>query len=484
MEKKFDAIIVGGGPGGLSIGSMLAKEGVSSAIIEKEPTLGGRYRSVNFHGCRTDPGMRFAPDGMFASPEETYLNKLLSYLGLPTPAEYKIFDWTMGLVSTDNPNRIEYFSMDRKKGVENFFEFFAFGSGVPLEESPRKALRKAFNIMEDMSEEEMRSSVNVSFDSWIDKNVEDPMAQTILKVASPLMGAPATEVNYGQMANIFGAFQRLGAPLFGYPKHGNFEDLFVVPLINYYTDHGGNVFTNRRARSILIENGEAKGVAVQNNESRFLEEYGASVVICAIPIFEAVSRNILRSEFLTKEWAEAIQQCANLAVEDLCGFYFLRKEVFPEEVPIWVHVFDADYGIPTYVGDWGVGGLVDNTVVPSGKQLIYSYAPGGLDATHFGLASRMEKVGEANRRWKEAVDKAYPGFIESIEFEGLTLQLNWGNYAMAVVPTEIDMQSPNIRGLYFAGDTVWSVGSMVADKIYQMAFPLCERILKYIRRQG
>ena len=52
MKKDFDVIIVGGGPGGLTIGSLLAKEGISPAILEKEPALGGRYRSVDFEGSR------------------------------------------------------------------------------------------------------------------------------------------------------------------------------------------------------------------------------------------------------------------------------------------------------------------------------------------------------------------------------------------------------------------------------------------------
>jgi len=42
-------------------------------------------------------------------------------------------------------------------------------------------------------------------------------------------------------------------------------------------------------------------------------------------------------------------------------------------------------------------------------------------------------------------------------------------------------RSPNIKGLYFAGDTIWSVSSMVSDKIYQMVFPLFEKIKKYLR---
>ena len=42
-KNGLDAIIVGGGPGGLAIGTLLAKEGVSSAIIEKAPALGGGF---------------------------------------------------------------------------------------------------------------------------------------------------------------------------------------------------------------------------------------------------------------------------------------------------------------------------------------------------------------------------------------------------------------------------------------------------------
>ena len=61
------------------------------------------------------------------------------------------------------------------------------------------------------------------------------------------------------------------------------------------------------------------------------------------------------------------------------------------------------------------------------------------------------------------------------------MQLNWGRYAWAKVPVEIDVQSPNIRGLFFAGDSIRSVASMVSDKIYEMAFPLMERILEYRR---
>jgi len=404
--------------------------------------------------------------------------KLLSYLGIPV--EYRVIDWTMGLVSKDNPDRIKYFTMDRTRGVENFFEFFAFASGMEMEDSTKQALKRVFELMANMSEGDCRKLVSVSFASWVDENVKDPMAHIILSSMATLSGAPATETNVGVFANQLGPTTRVGGVLFWYPKQGLMEDMVIAPLTKYYKDHGGEVFLNRRAKSILIENGEAKGVVVHNNETRFLEEYSAPIVVCAIPIFEAVARNILRSEFLTEEWSVAVKRCAELAGEDLAGFYLLREEVIPREGSGMVHLYDADYGVPTYVGDWNVGSLF-NATEPPGKQLVYSNIPGGLEATHLGLTSPMERVHEANKRFKDAVEKAFPGFQEAIEFEGLLLQLNWGRYAYALMPTEIDIQSPNIKGLYFSGDSVWSVGSMASDKIYQMSFPLCERIVKHIR---
>lgn len=479
MQDKFEVLIIGGGPGGLTIGSLLAKEGISSAIIEREPNLGGRYRSIDFQGCRSDNGVRM-PTALVRKPEETFMYKYLAHMGI-APAGTKEINWTMGLLNKDNPNRIEYFSMDPSKGVDNFFDFFAFGSGLPMEEPSRQSLSKAFRIMEDTSEEECRKLINVSFDDWINKNVEDPIANAVLHLVSPLMGAAATDVSYGTFANVFGVFPRVGALLFWYPKQGNMEDMVITPLTKYYKDHGGTVLTNRRARSILIENGQTKGAIVHNNETRFLEEYSAPIVICAIPIFEAVARNVLRREFLTEDWAEAIELCGRLTYEDLSVFYLLREEVIPKDGYGWIHLFDPDYGLPTYVGDICLGYPLFNVAEPPGKQYLYSYIPGGLPDTHFGLTSPPEIVNEAIRRWEDAVEKAFPGFNNAIEHKGMSLQLNWGRYAWAKVPTEIDLQSPNIRGLYFAGDSIWSVASMVSDKVYQMAFPLCERILDHIR---
>jgi hypothetical protein len=480
MRKSFDVVIVGGGPGGLAVGCLLAKAGVSSAIIEKDPALGGRYRSVDFHGCRVDSATHFLVS-LSGSTEKSAAYEYFSHLEIPL--EQKMVPWTMGLVSGESPGDIRYFEMDAKLGAANFFQFFAFATGVEMDDASKEEITRVATVCADLSHEECRKLANVRFSDWIDQQVGDPIAQAVMHGMGPVIGAPPSRINFGYVASAFRTFNEAGAPLPWYPKNGTLETAMIGPLEKYYRDHGGQVITNRTVREIVIEDGIARGVVAVDYQNLFmLEEYTAPVVICAIPIFEAVEKNVLRRENLTEDWAESIRRCAEMAGPDLSGFFLLRQDVVSRDGYGWLHIFDNDYGVPTYVGDLTLGSFINGTE-PKGKQLVTSMVPGSLDLSAFGLAAPTDKVRQAHARWKESMEKAYPGFGEAIEHEGMNLQLNFTRYAYAPVDTEIDIQSPNIQGLYFGGDSIWAVGNPCSDKCFQIAFPLRDRVLEYVRSQ-
>jgi hypothetical protein len=92
------------------------------------------------------------------------------------------------------------------------------------------------------------------------------------------------------------------------------------------------------------------------------------------------------------------------------------------------------------------------------------------------MDSSRRAVNKALTAWEDAMEKAIPGFLASIEKKHLTLQLNWGRYAWGIVPEEIGVKSPHVRGLYFTGNSIRNVASLASDKIYEVAL-LCEEAI-------
>ena len=75
---QTDILIIGSGIGGLLCGVILAKEGLSVTILEKDPSPGGLLRGFDFKGVHFDTGMHYTgaiKDGMV-------LDKIFRYAGI------------------------------------------------------------------------------------------------------------------------------------------------------------------------------------------------------------------------------------------------------------------------------------------------------------------------------------------------------------------------------------------------------------------
>ena len=59
---KYDAIVVGGGIAGLTAAAYLAKEGINTALFEKEKETGGLVNSFDYKGFVLDGGIRAIED--------------------------------------------------------------------------------------------------------------------------------------------------------------------------------------------------------------------------------------------------------------------------------------------------------------------------------------------------------------------------------------------------------------------------------------
>ncbi len=486
IGDRYDAVIVGGGAGGLSTAALLCKAGMKTLVVEQKEELGGRYRAIEFAGCRVDIAEHLLT-GMVTDVHDAYAKQLFDRLGLPL--SQKEIHWVMGLVGRGagggggaangaGGGPIEFFAMDRGKGIDNFFDFFAFAANMDLGDPEKREMARLFHLMADMSRDACRQQVNVSFAQWLDAHAQNPIVHMVLAgVTGPLQGCTADRVNVGQMANIFGSFPRIGAVPFWYPADGILADTIVAPLADYVRDHGGDIVCGVKARRVLFDGQTVTGVWLRD-EDESLKEVVAPRVVIAFPVQFAVGfRRPVPEEVLTPEWRASIASMRELSHEDLTVFYLLRERVIPEEYYGWIHLFDAEAGQPNYVGDWIVGDMI-NARVPAGKQLVGNYITANFEGTQFGLDASPVMVRKAMEQWERSMRKAFPEFDRYVEARVYNLQLNWGRYAYSVVPQELSVQAPGVKGLFFAGDSVLSVSSLASDKVYDVAAQCADAVLR------
>ena len=474
MDLKYDALVIGGGPGGLAIGGLLARRGLKTAVLEQAPWLGGRMRSIAFAGCRVDNGVHLMT-GNVPSKEETYCKRLFDKLGLSL--QQKDVAWTMGLVGRAGSQGIEFFTMDRSKGIKAFFEFFAFGANMEMPADAKQDMARLFEAMSDLDYEERRKLCSISWKDFMEANCGNPLVRAVFSVEAQLSGSAPEQISAGSRTSYFHLFPASGAVPFWYPAAGTLEDAVVAPLARYIETKNGAVHTNCAARQVILAGGRAVGVWARDQASDNLLEFKAPIVVAAVPLYFAVGKDrLMPMEIFPESWQRALAVGHTLADEDLTGVYLLRDQVIPDEYYGWIHVFDAsEGGMAKYVGDWLKGDFV-NATVPAGQQLVSTFITASNVTAPFGRHSDREAVQKALAGWENAMERAFPGFKSQIEQRQVTLQLNWGRHALGVVSEEIDVQSPTVKGLYFAGDSVRNVKSLASDCVFEIAL-LCDHAI-------
>src|SRR5688500_1147508 len=104
--KKYDAVIIGSGLGGLACGTILAKEGYKVCIIEKNKQIGGALQTFVRDRVIFDSGVHYV--GGLEKGQNLY--QLFKYLGIMDKLKLKKMDEDIvdGLMFADDPKVYKY----------------------------------------------------------------------------------------------------------------------------------------------------------------------------------------------------------------------------------------------------------------------------------------------------------------------------------------------------------------------------------------
>jgi len=341
-------IIIGAGIGGLSIGTLLAKEGVDILVLEKNEMLGGRCTSYEKNGYLVD----FGPH-IFTRGPNGPVGEICDRIG-------KKIHWNL----LRDPRPIFKFP-DRE------FEFSPKGLStvVPKEEMNKAA--ELFTSLLEMPDHEIKSLDHVDLKSWVSKFTENKFIHSYIQaICAPAHGHLYDFVSAGEFVRCLRELTTDKSS--AYPSGG------CISIPKAYADGieemGGKILLGKEVSKIIIEDGKATGV--ETKEGEFFQ---SDLIISNADIKHTVL-NLIGEDYLPKEYVSRVKELKYAG----CGLILnlgLAKKVTDQKFMYYSPSEDADDFFRMWLPEERevpdrVGGLIafptnfDPSLSPKGKQLL------------------------------------------------------------------------------------------------------------------
>jgi phytoene desaturase len=295
MSKSV--IIIGSGFGGLGSACLLSKAGYKVTVLEKNEQVGGRASVFETKGFKFDmgPSWYLMPD-VFEHFFEILREDVHKYLDLKKLApSYRIF-------YKDTDQQVDIYSDLKKdlKTIENIetgageaLERYLDQAGYQYEVAKDRFMYKNYDSIKDFFTKEMavegrKLSVLSNMDRYVRKYFKTDAMQKIMQYPLVFLGSSPynTPAIYNIMSHIdfnMGVF---------YPQGGIYE--ITKSLQSIAEKHGAKFKTKAGVRQIIVEEGKAVGVRLENGK-----ELRADIVISNADIHHT-EQKLLAPEYRTK----------------------------------------------------------------------------------------------------------------------------------------------------------------------------------------
>lgn len=457
--EKCDAIIIGGGIGGVTSGALLAKHGKKVIVLESRARVGGRATTTERDGIKVDYGQH---TGTAHGHIERALKILGSNLSLiyPDPFFYILHDKKFIKLPNDLKGFREFAYIPAEQRSE-LVELVKYITQIPLESDE-------YDV--------------VSLKDWL---VERTTSQAIIGFVS-LIGSilytqenPA-EVSAGPVLRWIGQAVKRGGPWAFYPAEGGFN-AFNLAFAEAITKGGGQVRTKTLVREIVVRNNCVVSVVAEGPEG--VLNFESPIVISNVPIiniFQLISPEhfprwfIERVRFLESvhhEWTSASLGISFIATKPL---YSLTSNIV---VP--ADSSDNRAG-PSYM-KWVFQptGMSPNIAPPG----IHFFGYGGFFTRSYAdLLREMPSIYEKDLKLlEEELWRLFPNFDRSsivrrgsglLRLLDTTMQFPGNTWKQ-----RLDVKAPSLEGLYFVGDMVRGMGGGT-DMAAHSGILCAEKILK------
>ncbi|MBF0571382.1 MAG: NAD(P)/FAD-dependent oxidoreductase [Candidatus Omnitrophica bacterium] len=247
--KKYDALIIGAGIGGLVCGCYLAQARKKVLIIEKNIQPGGYCMSFSFNGFHFDK----CAHSLGSLRHNGNIGRILDELELKDKIIVERHD-PSNIIITPHYNIKIWNSLN--KTIDEFQKNF------PEE---RDQIKKFFKFLEKCSGLSLFCLIKIPFDVLLDRYFKNKKLKAVISL--PLLGnvgLPASRISSFTAVTLYKEFMIDG----GYYPKGGMGDI-AEALSGRFKEMGGEIIFSQKVKRILIENRQAKGVSLQNDDCYF-----------------------------------------------------------------------------------------------------------------------------------------------------------------------------------------------------------------------
>jgi phytoene desaturase len=466
------AVIIGGGVGGLATACLLGKAGYAVTVIEKNEQLGGRAGLLETNGFRFDtgPSWYLMPD-VFEHFFELLGEDVHDHLKLvKLSPSYRVFykgtgqrvDMT-GDFATD---AAAFAAME--PGADAQLEKYLTRSAYMYKTSVERFLYKNYDRLSDfLTPEVMKAGAKMAIFSTMDRYVRryfrDPRLQKIMEY--PLVFLGASPYNAPALYSLMSHVDFTQGVY--YPMGGMYE--FVQALVGIGKRHGVQYVLNTPAEQIVVTDGQARGVVAGG------KTFAADVVISDADIHHTETKLLQPTE---RDHSPRYWRSRTLAPSALLMYLGVDKQypslahhnlLFSED---WRRNFAEIFGkqpglhFPTDPSLYVCApGKTDPSVAPKGKENLFVLVPlaSGLQYTDDQLAAYAQKTLQTLE-----TELDLPGLRSHISFEKLFCVKDFASRFHSLQGTGLGLahtlrqtaifrprnMSRKVGGLYYVGANV------------------------------
>jgi phytoene dehydrogenase-like protein len=423
---RYDIVVVGSGLGGLICANVLAKEGYSVCVLEKNAAFGGCLRSYNRKKGILDTGIHYVG----SLDEGQILNQYFKFMGILDKLKLKRLD-------EDGYDIVRIREKEYKHAIghENFIE--TLSRDFPEERAAiRNVVSKFKEIGNLISVETLRnqrkfsssvlSHFNLSASDFIKQNVRDVNLQNVLSGTSVLSGEE-------DFTSLFAFSIILNSNIESSYRFVDGSQQVADLLISSIRSHGGEVRNQSEVTRLIVAEDVISAAEVNREEiieaTYFISDIHPSRTLEILDKTKAIKKAyISRMNFLKNSMGFF---SLSLILKDNTFNYFNRNFYYSDEPNTWLR---SDYA------KRGLKKIFFSTSATSGSDT-YAKVAQILEPMFWEEVEKWEKTftgarGEDYKEFKrkraedliEYIEQWHPGLKNAIEGYSTSTPLTYRDY--------------------------------------------------------